>query len=163
VSPYPVGPARAAGPMRLVLSAYPSRDVALAAVTEALARKLVACASLAAVESRYWWEGKVESANEVLVVYKTVPKRVGALFRFVRETHPYRVPEVIELDVPRVEPGYLDYLSATLDPSSQATAIGRHPRRRGAPRAPAARHPRRTRGKPRRRSRRTGRRSPHRG
>lgn len=163
MSPFPVEPARAAGPMRLVLSAYPSRDVALAAVAEALARRLIACASLVHVESRYWWEGKVEGANEVLVVYKTVPKRVGALFRYVRETHPYRVPEVIEVDVPRVEPAYLDYLGVTLDPSSQTPSRERHPTRRGAPRAPAARHPRRTRGKPRRRSRQTGRRSPHRG
>ncbi len=153
MSPYPVEPARAAGPMRLVLSAYPTRDVALAAIAGALARRLIACASLTAVESRYWWDGKVETADEVLVVYKTVPKRVGALFRFVRETHPYRVPEVIEVDVPRVEPAYLAYLGATLDPSSAAPPRGRHARRRGAPRAPAARHPRRTRGRLRRRSR----------
>jgi len=162
VSPFPVEPARAAGPMRVVLSAYPSREAALGAVEGALQARLIACASLLPTESRYWWNGKVESANEVLVLFKTVPKLVGGLFRYVRETHPYRVPEVVEIDVPRVEPAYLAYLEDTLDPSSAAPPRRGHATRRAGPRAPAVRHPRRTRGTPRRRSRRTGRRSPHR-
>ena len=162
MSPLPVEPARSAGPMRLVVSAFPSRDAALDAVGGALERRLAACANLVPSESRYWWEGKVEAASEVVVVFKTDPKRVGALFRYVRESHPYRVPEVIEVDVPRVEPGYLAYLAETLEQGSPPPSRGGHPTRRGAPRGPAARHPPRTRGMPRRRSRRTGRRSPHR-
>ena len=127
--------------MRLVLSTYPSREAALGAVEGALARDSIACASLLPTDSRYWWKGKVESASEVLVLFKTVPKLVGGLFRYVRETHPYRVPEVVEIDVPRAEPAYLAYLEATLDPSSSAPPRGSHAKRRAGPRAPGSSTP----------------------
>ena len=62
--------------------------------------------------------------DEVLVVFKTVPKRVGALFESPRRTHPYDVPEMIELDVPRVDPPYLRYLAETLDADSPPPPLG---------------------------------------
>lgn len=157
MSPYPVEPARASGPMRLVLSAYPSRAAAFAAVEGALARKLIACASVVRVDSRYLWRGRVERAAEALVLFKTVPKRAGALFLYLRETHPYEVPEVAEIDVPRVDPGYVAYLLSTLDPSAlppvHVRRALRSVTRRVGRRAPAARAPARTRGRHPRRSR----------
>ncbi len=161
MSPFPEDPVRARGPLRLVVSTYPSREAALAAVEGALRARLIACANFTAVESRYRWEGKLESATEVLVVFKTVPKLVGALFRFVKVNHPYRVPEIAEVDVPRADPAYLKYLGETLDPSSGAPRGAAHATRRGGPRGRGGRHPPRTRGRLPRRSKRTGRRSRH--
>ncbi len=132
-------------PMRLVLSAYPSREEALRALEGALARRLVACGSLVAADSRFWWEGRVHAASEVLVLFKTVPKRLGALFGFLKEHHPYDVPEIAELELGRVHEAYGDYLAATLDPVSLARRDRRPPRRREAPRGPGAHAPRRTR------------------
>jgi periplasmic divalent cation tolerance protein len=151
VSPFPVDPPRSSGPMQLVLSSYPSRDAAVRAVEGVLGGRLVACATLLPVESRYWWRGQLKSATEVLVVFKTVPKRVGALFRYLRETHPYEVPEIVQLDVPRVEPGYLDWLVATLDPVAPPRPSRKRARRPEARRVPATAAPRRTRAPPRRR------------
>lgn len=153
MSPFPIEPARAMGPMRLVVSAYPSRDAAVAAAEAAVDARLAACASFSPAESRFWWRGRIESASETIVVFKTVPKRVGALFRFLKERHPYDVPEIIEVDVPRVEPGYLAYLGRTLDLSSLEATPGPRARRRGAPRARGAPPPGRTRAPHRRRSR----------
>jgi periplasmic divalent cation tolerance protein len=152
VSPLPVesGPT---SPMRLVLSAYPSRDAAVKALEAALARRLVACGSVVPAESRYWWNGRVEAASESLVLFKTVPKRLGALFGFLRSTHPYDVPEIVELDLARVDAAYGDYLAEVLDPASLAARDRRPPRRPGAPRGPGAHAPRRTRARPHRRSR----------
>jgi periplasmic divalent cation tolerance protein len=155
VSPYPADRIRAAGPMRLVLSTYPSRTAALGAIDAALARRLIACANLLPVDSRYWWKGRVESASESLVLFKTVPRRVEALLRFLKESHPYEVPEVAELDVPRADPSYLRYLATTVGvvarPVSAPGSGGA--RRREAPRGRAARGPGRTRVPHRRRSR----------
>ena len=153
MSPFPIEPARAQGPMRFVVSTYPTREAALAAVDAVLRAKLAACGNVVAVHSRYWWKGSVESADESLVLFKTVPKRVGALLRFLETTHPYDVPEVAEVDVPRAGSAYLRYLAATLDPDSPPPPLGGGPTRRGAPQARAARVPRRTRAPHRRRSR----------
>jgi periplasmic divalent cation tolerance protein len=153
MTPFPVEPARALGPMRLVISAYPSREAALVAVEGALARRLAACASTQPADSRFWWNGRLESGSESVVVFKTVPKRVGALFRYLRENHPYEVPEIVEIDVPRVDPGYLAYLARTLDASALEIPSAPRPRRRGGPRVRGARAPARTRAMHRRPSR----------
>jgi periplasmic divalent cation tolerance protein len=153
VSPHPAGPVRAVGPMRVVLSAYPSRTAALAAIDAALDRRLIACANLLPVDSRYWWKGRVESASESLVLFKTVPRRVEALLRFLKESHPYEVPEVAELDVARVDPSYLRYLATTLGVVARPMPGSGGARRREAPRGRVARGPGRTRAPHRRRSR----------
>jgi periplasmic divalent cation tolerance protein len=153
VSPFPVEPARATGPMRLVLSAFPSPESARRAIDGALDRRLAACASSIAQSSTFLWRGRRERAAEVLVVFKTAPKTVGALFRFLASVHPYDVPEIAEVDVLRAEPAYLAWLTALVDPSS---APGRRPgpTRRGGRPGRGARAPGRTRGpRPRRSTR----------
>lgn len=153
MSPYPLEPAGALGPMRFVIATYPTREAALAAVESVLAARLAACANVFGVRSRYWWKGRLESADESLVLFKTVPKRVGALFRHLETNHPYEVPEVVEVDVPRVGATYLEYLARTLEPDAPPPPLGGGPTRRGAPRARGARAPARTRAPHRRPSR----------
>ena len=153
MSPYPIEPVRAVGPMRLVIASYPSREAALAAVDAALARRLAACANLWAVDSRDWWEEKIEVSSETIVLFKTVPKRVGELFRYLSGTHPYEVPEIVEVDVPRVGNGYLRYLAETLDRFAPPPPLGGGLMRSAGRRARGARRPGRTRAPHRRRSR----------
>ena len=153
MSPYPLEPARALGPMRFVVTTYPSSEAALVAVEAVLKGRLAACANIVNAHSRYWWRGRIESADESLVLFKTVPKRVGALLRFLEVNHPYEVPEVVEVDAPRVGAAYLRYLAATIDPEAPPPPLGGGPTRRAAPRAREARGPRRTRAPRRRRSR----------
>jgi periplasmic divalent cation tolerance protein len=156
MSPYPADPEWARGPMRLVLTTYPNRERALAAVAGALSRRLAACGNVVPIDSRYWWKGAIVTESEALVLLKTVPKRVGALFRYLADDHPYAVPEVVELDVPRVVPGYLAYLTETLDRASLPPRRGLEATRSGARRGRGARRPARTRARHLRRSRRTG-------
>jgi periplasmic divalent cation tolerance protein len=155
VSPDPLDPGRAVGPMRIVVSNYPSRAAALDAMDAALARRLAACANLVPIDSRYWWNGRVEAARESMVLFKTVPKRVGALLQFLKASHPYEVPEVAELDVPRADVGYLAYLAATLDAAAVLPSVRTGARRRATPPGRAAQGPGRTQERHRRRSRRT--------
>jgi periplasmic divalent cation tolerance protein len=153
MSPYPADPEWARGPMRVVLTTYPNRERALRAVSGAVTRGLAACGNVVPVDSRYWWKGRLVSDTEALVLFKTVPKRVGALFRFLAEDHPYSVPEIVELDVPRAAPTYLAYLTTTLDRASRVPPRTRGTRRPGAPRDRGARALGRTRARPRHRSR----------
>jgi len=154
VTPYPLDPVDATGPMRLVMTTFPSEAAADRAVASVLGARLAACAQSTPVRSRYWWDGKLRSDAEVLVIFKTVPKRVGALFRRLGELHPYDVPEVIEIDVPRVHPPYLAYLAETLDADAPPPPLGGgrvRATRPGSRRARGARRPARTRAPPRHR------------
>ena len=50
----------------------PSNEEAERIATELLEKKLVACANLVPrVTSLFWWEGKIDRAEEVLMVMKT--------------------------------------------------------------------------------------------
>jgi periplasmic divalent cation tolerance protein len=101
-----------AGEVLLVLSTFP--DVATA---RRIGRQLVeehcaACANiLSPVESIYWWEKKVENANEALVLFKTTADRYPALEMTLRRLHPYEVPEIIALPIERGVPEYLGWVS----------------------------------------------------
>ncbi len=150
MSPFPTDPVEARGPMRLVLTTYPDSRVAEQQVERIVGARLAACAHVLPLRAWYWWKGRVERAEECAVVYKTLPKRVGALFHAIEKGHPYDVPEVIELDVPRVAPDYLAYLTRELTRDPSARMGNAELMRSVAPRGRGAPLPRRTRA-PRRR------------
>lgn len=156
MSPYPMDPVDATGPMRLVLVAAPRGAVSADLARGALRARLAACVSTVPIDSEYWWKGRLERADEALLVFKTVPKRVGGLFRYLATHHPYEVPEILELDVPRIHPPYLRYLAATIDREAPPLPLGggapgRSPTRRGSRRGRGARSPGRTPARHRRR------------
>jgi periplasmic divalent cation tolerance protein len=59
-------------------------------------QRLAACANIGPpVRSVYWWDGKVQSEDEVAVVYKTAEAALDALVAFVAKRHSYAVPAII--------------------------------------------------------------------
>lgn len=85
-----------------------------------LARRLVeerlaACVNLIdQVKSIYWWEGKVVEDGESLLIIKTESSKARELIDFVRGNHPYKVPEVIGLEISVGNPEYLDWILESL-------------------------------------------------
>jgi periplasmic divalent cation tolerance protein len=91
----------------VVLITAPS-DLAPGLAAGIVEAKLAACVNrVPGVQSTYWWQGKVESAAEELLVAKTDKLKVKALVKYVKLKHPYSVPEVIAL---RIKEGNRDYL-----------------------------------------------------
>jgi periplasmic divalent cation tolerance protein len=77
-----------------------------------LEQRLVACANIleAPVHSIYRWKGRVRSAKEILVVFKTIRKRFAAVEREVRRLHSYDVPEIIALPIVTGSAQYLRWM-----------------------------------------------------
>ncbi|MEM0026174.1 MAG: divalent-cation tolerance protein CutA [Zestosphaera sp.] len=86
-----------------------------------LARKLVeeklaACVNLInGIKSTYWWEGKVSEDTESLLIIKTESSKAQELISFVRSNHPYKVPEVIGLEINTGNPEYLNWILESLN------------------------------------------------
>jgi len=77
----------------------------------ALEAKLAACANIVpAVESHYWWEGKLEQSDELLLILKTRQALLPKLERTVREIHPYDTPEFVALPLTAGSRKYLAWL-----------------------------------------------------
>ena len=49
------------------------------------------------VESHYWWQGKREQGNEVLLLIKSSAEQFEALAELVRAHHSYECPEIVAI------------------------------------------------------------------
>jgi periplasmic divalent cation tolerance protein len=76
-----------------------------------LERKKAACVNiLPGVNSSFWWQGKIESAKEILLIAKTKASLLEDLVAAVKSVHSYDVPEIIALPVIGGNPDYLKWL-----------------------------------------------------
>jgi periplasmic divalent cation tolerance protein len=81
----------------------------------ALKTRLVACANLLPkIESHYWWENKIETGAEVLLLLKTRQSRVAELEKVIVATHPYDTPEFIVVPICRGNRRYLRWLDSSV-------------------------------------------------
>jgi periplasmic divalent cation tolerance protein len=77
--------------------------------------KFAACVNIIdGMESHYWWEGKLESSKEAILIAKTEKARSQILLKRVKELHTYTCPCVLFLPVLGGNPDYLKWLSENL-------------------------------------------------
>ena len=77
--------------------------------------KLAACVTvIPAIQSRYWWKGKIETAPESLLIVKTKKSLFQKLTKKVKSIHSYTVPEIIALPVQMGNKDYLDWIKTSL-------------------------------------------------
>jgi periplasmic divalent cation tolerance protein len=100
----------------VVLCTFPDKDTAQRIGRMLVEEGLAACVNvLPGVQSIYRWEGKVESAEEVLAVVKTTDRAHGSLETRLKELHPYDVPEIIALPVEKAEEAYARWVHESTD------------------------------------------------
>lgn len=74
-------------------------------------QKLCACVNiLDNIKSIFWWQGKVDSGSEVLLIAKTLKNRFAKITKLVKSLHSYEVPEIIALPIIAGEKKYLDWI-----------------------------------------------------
>jgi len=96
----------------LALSTFPNAETAGRISNELVAGKFAACANiLSSVESIYRWKGKIESANETLVLFKLSEDRQAAFQQKLQSLHPYNVPEIIFVSIASGLPEYLRWVA----------------------------------------------------
>jgi periplasmic divalent cation tolerance protein len=97
---------------KVVLVTAPDLKTARRLARAALAGRLIACANLIPkIESHYWWQGKIERGQEVMLLLKTTRARLGALEELILAQHPYATPEFVVLPINGGAQGYLDWLA----------------------------------------------------
>ena len=75
--------------------------------------KLAACVSIVpGVESSYWWKDRIETSAELMLVIKSRRVLREDIIQFVKEHHPYTVPETIFTEIAGAPKDYLDWLGA---------------------------------------------------
>lgn len=94
----------------IIVSTYPDQKTVKKTANELVKNRLAACVNISKIYSIYSWKGKVENTSEFLAVFKTTQKNKNSLKKAIKKTHPYEVPEIIEIDVSSINQPYLKWL-----------------------------------------------------
>ena len=96
--------------MRVVFCTTPT-EKAEEIADKILESKLVACVNIIdTVKSKYWWEGKIQTDEESLLIIKTKVELIEKLIIKIKEVHPYEVPEIISFEIKEGSTEYLDWI-----------------------------------------------------
>ena len=111
----------------LALVTAPDLKTARKIASAVLKSKLAACANLIPkIESHYWWQGKLESSAEVLILFKTTRAKLAALEQLIVAEHPYDTPEFVALSLAEGNSKYLDWLAASTSGEKLLTGTDLH-------------------------------------
>src|SRR5205814_5969807 len=96
----------------LALCTFPDAETARRIAREIVELRLAACGNiLPQIHSIYRWQGKVESADEVLAIFKLDATRYPEFESKIRSLHPYDVPEIISCQIDNGLPEYLRWVA----------------------------------------------------
>ena len=62
------------------------------------------------VSSLFWWQGKIDSAEESLLIVKTKVSVLDEIVDLVKEYHSYSIPEIIALPIIGGNQDYLEWV-----------------------------------------------------
>jgi periplasmic divalent cation tolerance protein len=97
---------------RIILTTAGSQKEAGKIAHALVERRLAACVNIVPrIESVYRWQGKVETAQEWLLLIKTQLKLYERVRRALKELHSYDLPECVMLEVSAGDTAYLDWLA----------------------------------------------------
>ena len=100
-----------ASDVRVILSTAGSPEEAERIARALVEQRLAACVNLVPqVTSVYRWEGKIESASEVLLLIKTSADHLDRAESVLRGAHSYEIPEVLVLNPESGHAEYVDWL-----------------------------------------------------
>ncbi len=100
----------------LIISTYPDKSRLNKIANQLVRSRVAACVNIYKISSIYMWKGKVENSPEYIGIFKTTHKNKKKLKEMIKTTHPYEIPEIVELDITSINKPYLDWL---VDSTSQ--------------------------------------------
>ncbi len=101
--------------LSLIYVVTSSKEEALSIGRALLEKKVAACVNaIEGMESLYWWEGKIESARECVLIVKTTTEKVDQSIAVIKAMHSYKVPCAISWKIERGSADYLQWLEKSV-------------------------------------------------
>jgi periplasmic divalent cation tolerance protein len=105
----------------MVTTTVDSAEAAARLSQAAVLARMAACGQVSSpITSTYWWEGKLATNQEWMIVFKTTQARSAALIELLRELHSYDVPEILVSPVTDGNPAYLRWVETETLPTQGA-------------------------------------------
>jgi len=100
----------------VVVTTLPNMEVATALAKSLVEAHLAACVQVTeGLYSVYLWEGKLCEEHEVLLSAKTVSHQWEEICRFVKEAHPYDLPEIFAYSPEQYDQQYGHWVSTEVN------------------------------------------------
>ena len=100
-----------------VYTTLPDEQEAARMAAVIVADRLAACANvLPGMTSVYHWQGKIETAQEVVIIFKTRAALAPAIEARIKELHSYETPAIVVLPVQGGSAEYLAWIGAETKP-----------------------------------------------
>ena len=97
----------------LVMTSLPDMEAAKALARRLIDVNLAACVQLQpGVQSIYRWDGRVCEEQEVALLVKTTAAQWPAISAFIKQNHPYDVPEIIAQPITHSHTDYARWVIA---------------------------------------------------
>jgi periplasmic divalent cation tolerance protein len=97
----------------LVMTSLPEMEVAKALARRLIDANLAACVQIQpGVQSIYRWEGRICEEQEVVLVAKTTAQQWSAISAYIKQNHPYDVPEIIAQPITHSHTDYARWVIA---------------------------------------------------
>lgn len=101
----------------LIYVTTPSALEAKAIADAVVKDRLAACANIIpGMQSVFHWKGKIEEAQETVVIFKTRATLFQAVEARVKELHQYATPCIVALPLAAANQPYLDWIMAETKP-----------------------------------------------
>jgi periplasmic divalent cation tolerance protein len=101
----------------IVLMTASNQEEAKKIVNTLLEERLIACANIInSISSFFWWQGKIETEKEALVIMKSRESLFNKISQRIVDLHSYEVPEILAIPVVNGLKSYLDWIRDCLEP-----------------------------------------------
>ena len=94
----------------IIISTYPNKNSINKIANELVKNKIIACVNITKISSIYSWQDKIKNTSEYLALFKTTQKNKKSLKEKIKATHPYKVPEIAEINITSINKSYLKWL-----------------------------------------------------
>ncbi len=103
------------------MTTFPDQETAQTLARQLVESRLAACVNvLGPCQSIYHWQGKLHEDGEFPVIIKTVAGNYPRVEAFIREHHPYQLPEVVAIDAAGGLPDYLAWIASETNSEESA-------------------------------------------
>ncbi|UCG29386.1 MAG: divalent-cation tolerance protein CutA [candidate division WOR-3 bacterium] len=99
----------------VVYTTFPNERTAKKIVDALVRSKHAACGSIFKLYSIYRWKGKLERTPEYGAFIKTRASRYHSVEKYIKDNHPYDVPEIISWDITLGQCEYLNWVYEVTD------------------------------------------------